>query len=77
MNENEKRSRMLSQDDDEEDDEDEDIPGEQKCLQCHHLVVSILRTVATFVTAHTFCASQDTRVSYGWCLLIQGYFYAV
>ena len=30
--------------------------------------------VPTFVTAHTFCASRDTRVSYGWCLLIQGYF---
>ena len=24
-----------------------------------------------FVTAHTFCASRDTRVCYGWCLLIQ------
>ena len=36
-----------------------------------------LRTVPTFVTAHTFCASRDTRVSYGWCLLIQGYFGAV
>ena len=24
-----------------------------------------LRTVHTFVTAHTFCASRDTRVSYG------------
>ena len=31
----------------------------------------------TFVTVHTFCASQDTWVSYGWCLLIQGYFCAV
>ena len=38
---------------------------------------SFLRTVPTFITAHTFCASQDTRVSYGWCLLIQGYFYSV
>ena len=28
----------------------------------------------TFVTAHTFCSSRDARVSYGWCLLIQGYF---
>ena len=37
----------------------------------------LLRTVPTFVTAHTFCASRDTRVSYGWCLLIQGYFCAV
>ena len=34
----------------------------------------ILRTVPTIVTAHTFCASRNTRVSYGWCLLIQGYF---
>ena len=25
----------------------------------------VLRTVPTIVTAHTFCASQDTRVSYG------------
>ena len=33
-----------------------------------------LRTAPTFVTAHTFCASRDTQVSYGWCLLIQGYF---
>ena len=29
-----------------------------------------LRTVLTFVTAQTFCASRDTRVSYGWWLLI-------
>ena len=36
-----------------------------------------LRTVPTFVTAHTFCASRDTRASYGWCLLIQEYFCAV
>ena len=34
----------------------------------------VLRTVPTFVAAHKFCASRDTRVSYGWCLLIQGYF---
>ena len=34
-----------------------------------------LRRVPTFVTAHTFWASQDTRVSYGWCLLTQGYFW--
>ena len=33
---------------------------------------SDLRTVPTIVTAHTFCASRDTQVSYGWCLLIQG-----
>ena len=36
-----------------------------------------LRTVPTIVTAHTFCASRDTQVSYGWCLLIQEYFCAV
>ena len=36
-----------------------------------------LRTVPIIVTAHTFCASQDTRVFYGWCLLIQEYFCAV
>ena len=43
------------------------------------LKTSILpRTVPTFVTAHTFCASQeDTRVSCGWCLLIQRNFCAV
>ena len=33
-----------------------------------------LRTVPTMVTAYTFCASRDTRVSYGWCLLIKEYF---
>ena len=36
-----------------------------------------LRTVLTFVTAHTFYTSRDTQVPYGWCLLIQGYFCAV
>ena len=41
------------------------------------LHILYLRTVPTIVTAHTFCASRDTRVSYGWCLLIQGYFCAV
>ena len=30
-----------------------------------------LRMVPPFVTAHTFCASRDIRVSYGICLLIQ------
>ena len=35
-----------------------------------------LRRVPTTVIAHTFCASRDTRISYGWCLLIQGYFCA-
>ena len=38
---------------------------------CH-----ILRTVPTIVIAHTFCASRDTRVSFRWCSLIQGYFCA-
>ena len=33
--------------------------------------------VPTFVTMHMFCASRDTQVSYGWCLLIQGYFCTV
>ena len=33
-----------------------------------------LRTVPTIVIRHTFCAPQHTRVSYWWCLLIQGYF---
>ena len=37
---------------------------------------SDLRTVPTIVTAHTFSASRDTRVSYGWCSLIQEYFCA-
>ena len=37
-------------------------------------VALILRMVPTFVTVHMFCASPDTRVSYGWCLLILGYF---
>ena len=36
-----------------------------------------LRTVPTIVIAHTFYANRDTRISYGWCLLIQGYFCAV
>ena len=36
-----------------------------------------LRTVPTIVTAHTFCASPHTRISYRQCLLIQGYFCAV
>ena len=33
--------------------------------------------VLTIVIAHTFCASRDTRISYGWYLLIQGYFCVV
>ena len=38
-------------------------------------LLGCFRSVPTFVTAHTLCASRDTRVSYGWCLLIQGYFF--
>ena len=38
---------------------------------------SNLSTVPTIVIAHTFCTSRDTRISSGWCLSIQGYFYAV
>ena len=37
----------------------------------------MLRRVPTIVTAHTFCTSSDTRISYRQCLLIQGYFCAV
>ena len=37
----------------------------------------LLRTVPTIVIAHTVCASRGTRISYGWCLLTQGYFCAV
>ena len=33
--------------------------------------------MTAFVTAHRFCASRDRRFSYGWCLLIQGYFCAI
>ena len=36
-----------------------------------------IREVPAIVIAHTFCASRDSRISYGWCLLIQGYFCAV
>ena len=32
----------------------------------------LLRTVPTFVTAHTFCASGDTLVFYGWCIFLRG-----
>ena len=36
-----------------------------------------LRMVPTIVTAHMFCASPDTRISYRQCLVIQGYFCTV
>ena len=41
------------------------------------IIARHLRTVPTIVTAHTFCTSPDTRISYRQCLLIQGYFCAV
>ena len=51
---------------------------EKACVTSDVILLSVLlRTVPTIVTAHTFCASRDTRVSYGWCLLIQEYFCAV
>ena len=46
---------------------------EQKACMCIQFNIN-LGTVLTFVTAHTFYASQDIRVSYGWCLLIQDIF---
>ena len=46
-----------------------------KCLNGH--TVFTLRKVPTIVIAHTFCASRDTRISYCWCLLVQGYFCVV
>ena len=49
------------------------VKQESTCMQWREL----LRTVPTIVTVHTFCASGDTRVSYGWCLLLQGYFCAL
>ena len=48
-----------------------------KLSQSVWLKYQCLRTVPTFVTAQKFCASRDTLVSYGWCLLIQEYFCAV
>ena len=36
---------------------------------------TLLRTVSTFATAHTFCASRDGPRK--WCLLKQRYFCAV
>ena len=32
------------------------------------------RMVPTIVIAHRFCVFRDTQLSYGWCLLMQGYF---
>ena len=40
-------------------------------------VVRLIRMVPTIVNAYKFCASRDTRIFYGWFLLIQGYFCAV
>ena len=44
-----------------------------KALMCQ----KTLKTVPTIVNAHMFCVSRDTRISFGCCLLIQGYFCAV
>ena len=52
-------------------------PGTDGLTIEFYLVFWPLRTVPTIVIAHTFCASRDTRISYRWCLLIQGYFCAV
>ena len=46
-----------------------------RILYVEHMTVTITVTVTTFVTAHTFYAFRDTRVFYGWCLLIQGYYF--
>ena len=48
-----------------------------RAARAARLFSRLLRTVPTIVIAHTFCASRDTRISYCWCLLIQGYFCAV
>ena len=40
-------------------------------------ILGHLRTVPTIVTAHTFCATPDTRIAYRQCLLTQGYFCAI
>ena len=34
-----------------------------------------VKTCKQCLDTGTFCTSQDTQVSYGWYLLIQGYFY--
>ena len=49
------------------------IPARTAC----YFEKNYLRTVPTIVIAHTVCASRGTRISYGWCLLTQGYFCAV
>ena len=36
--------------------------------------VPLLRTVPNIVIAHTFGASRDIRLSYGWHLLLPEYF---
>ena len=48
-----------------------------RTLSSHVAFYMHLRTVPTIVTAHTFCASPDTRISYRQCLPLQGYFCAV
>ena len=53
------------------------ISAERPAATMFVLFVPSTWIVPTIVTAHTFCASRDTRVSYGWCLLTQEYFCAV
>ena len=52
-----------------------DVAANEKNLKADEYDGS--RTVPTVVTVDKFCASQDTRVSCGWCLLMQGYFCVV
>ena len=34
----------------------------------HVVKIAHVATRYQYIAAHTFCASRDTRVSYGWCL---------
>ena len=52
------------------------VPIAIPCV-CRWCLSLNLRTVPTIVIAHTFCASPDTRISYGQCSLIKGYFCVV
>ena len=52
-------------------------PTEILAIEAGYRREGFQRTVPTIVTAHTFCASRDARVSYGWCILSQEYFCAV
>ena len=35
------------------------------------VILALLRTVPTIVIAHTFCASRDARISYGWYIFVE------